>query len=104
MKKLVLKQRGENDQEALARDAIKPGMKLYGFLGGLFGRGSYGEKTVVEVEAHYITAMEDGVRTISREIDGDPYTWVGVLEDSNRELGEIEEFDAKQDAEDTFGE
>lgn len=85
--KYVLNQK-EGTEEYQAMMAIRPGMKLYGFCGGLFGRDSYGEKTILEVHEDHVVVTEDGFTMPSRKIDGDPYSWVGLIEDSNRALKE----------------
>lgn len=86
--KYILLQKGQSSEESMAREAIKPGMVLYGFCGGLFGRDSYGEKTVQEVTREHLVVIEDGYTLVSREINGDPYTWVKLIEDSNKSLKE----------------
>lgn len=90
MKKFVLRQLGENDEDAQAKAALVPGLKLYGFMRGLFGRDSYGEKTILSVHHDHIVAREDGHTIVSRTIDGDIYTWAGVVEASNEGLADWE--------------
>lgn len=90
MSDLILKQRTDYEPELYARSLIVPGMELYGFLGGLFGRDSYGIKKVIEVRAETIIAMEDCVRITSRTIDGNLYTWQSIVQMSNESLEEME--------------
>lgn len=91
MKKFVLRQEGENDEDSQAKAALVPGLKLYGFMGGLFGRDSYGTKTIVSVHHDHIVAREDGHTIVSRTIGkGSVYTWAGVVQDSNDGLAEQE--------------
>jgi hypothetical protein len=40
--------------------SIEPGDTLYGFCGGAFGGGSYGDKVVVAVGRDWVVAREDG--------------------------------------------
>ena len=83
---MILKQKGMHDDEVRSRLQIQPGLKLYGFCGGLFGRDSWGEKTVVAVRDNRIDFLEYDELGTSREVDGDIYTWAGLIKDSNREL------------------
>lgn len=41
------------------RYLIEPGDRIMGFCGGMFGRDSYGEKTVVAVGRDWIVAREE---------------------------------------------
>ena len=91
MNKFVLRQEGENDEDAQAKAVLLPGMKLYGFMCGLFGRDSYGTKTILSVHHDHIVAREDGHTIVSRTVDGRVYTWAGVIQDSNDCLKELEE-------------
>lgn len=79
---IKLLQKGMDGEEREARDQIVPGIKLYGYLSGLFGN-NYGIKKVMIVSEDNIIAEEDGVRVTSHYINGDPYTWTKLIEDSN---------------------
>jgi len=83
MSNLVLKQRGQDDVEALARQVFVPGMFLYGYCGGLFGRDSYGDKQIVSVGGDYITVRERDGFINTGHIDGRTHTWLGLLGRSN---------------------
>ena len=87
MSKYVLKQREDSD-ETNARNAIRPGNLLFGYCGGLFGRESYGDKKVVSVHSDHLVVTEDGHTLVSRTIDGESYTWAGLILDSNNSLEE----------------
>lgn len=92
---MILKQKGMTNDSSEALTLLKPGMELYGFLGGLFGRDSYGVKTIVMVDAArgYIYATENGLGIGSRHIDNDVYTWAGIVEYSNQALEDEEHED-----------
>lgn len=81
MSKYILKQRGEKDEELLARQAFQSGMKLYGYCHGLFGRDSYGIKTIVSINGDIITVEEEGSYNSSQMRD--PFSWVDLLKSSN---------------------
>jgi len=45
-----LKQRGENEWLSQAVGLLTPGLVLYGYCGGRFGRDSYGDKVIKKVQ------------------------------------------------------
>jgi len=80
-----LKQRKDVDPEQFeSRDSIKPGMILYGYCEGRFGRDSYGEKKVLEVHEDHVVVMEDGHVLTSFTIND----WTSLVESSNGALEE----------------
>lgn len=87
--KYVLKQKGDTE-ESQARNAIKPGMVLYGYCGGAFGRDSYGDKIVLEVHEDHLVVREEGFTRTSFTIDGDIRTWADLIKDSNECLEQEE--------------
>ena len=91
MSKLILRQRNENTEDTQDKAALIPCLKLYGFMSGLFGRDSHGEKTIISVHEDHIIVKEDGHKIVSRLIDGATYTWTGVINDSNEGLEDLEE-------------
>lgn len=76
---MKLKQRDICDQELAARLELKPGMFLYGYCGGRFGRDSFGDKEIVSVDMHSLVVREDGVLRTSFDID----SWVDLIKSSN---------------------
>jgi len=84
MSKYELKQRGTDQEEALAKQAFKVGMFLYGYCGGLFG-DHYGAKEILRIheDAILVKVKNTDQPLLSQPIDGYLYTWVGLLEDSN---------------------
>ncbi len=50
-------------------DGLGPGVKIYGYCNGYFGRDSYGEKTIVASGSwnneNYIVAKEEGFERLS---------------------------------------
>jgi hypothetical protein len=97
MSELKLRQKNDNNEEVKARNLIKPGMELYGYLGGLFGRESFGTKRVSSVYDDHIIAVEDGFTLVSKTIDGKIYSWKRTIEDSNMELSLMEGQDSYED-------
>ena len=92
--KYILKQKGYSDEEACAKAAIQPGMTLYGYCGGRFGRDSYGDKVVIEVRTDSVV-VEDFSYSCEKEkgliIKSFPiYSWVDLINESNRALEEAE--------------
>lgn len=85
MSKYVLKQRGSEDKESLARQAFMPGMFLYGYCGGMFGRDSYGPNEIVSIVGNCIT-VKYGNHYMNAVIDGDLYKWSELLADSNSDV------------------
>jgi hypothetical protein len=83
--KHILKQK-EDTEEYQAMSAIKPGMKLYGYCGGLFGRDSHGEKTVVDVHKDHLIVTENGHTIVSKYITGNTFSYVQLIKDSNEAL------------------
>jgi hypothetical protein len=89
---MKLKQRSFKNDEFQAKSQLQPGVEIYGFLHGLFGRDSYGVKVIMEVKDDHIIAKEDSITICSRTIDGTTYKWSEIIEDSNRWLEkELEE-------------
>ena len=83
MSKYVLNQTRDGANEA--RDAFRPGLKLFGFCCGHFGRDSYDVKTIVSVTDFNVTVIDSrGCVGISRDLKGDD--WEKLLESSNRDL------------------
>jgi hypothetical protein len=86
--KYILKQKSKSD-ENLAREAFKPGMILYGYCGGIFGRDSHGNKTIVEVDVTHnsIMVLESNGAYNTAFVE----SWVGLLESSNSSLATQED-------------
>lgn len=82
-----LKQKGFNDEEQKAKRAFQPGMELYGYCGGIFGRDSYDIKTIKEVNGNQIICFNSEGHYVSGVVD----SWVSLLESSNLSL-ESEEY------------
>lgn len=85
----MLLQRNESgltSKELEAYNSIKPGMYLYGYCGGRFGRDSYGDKLVVSKTIDSVTVMEDGVKNCSFQI----HSWLDLVNSSNSSLKEDE--------------
>jgi hypothetical protein len=94
MTDIVLRQKGLNSAQSKAKAQIVPGVILYGYCGGRFGRDSYGEKIVIRVnDDNTILAEEDGRATNSFEIKD----WVALIEDSNEFLKGIEELEEENE-------
>lgn len=87
---LILKQKGLNDEESAAKAQIVPGISLYGFCCGYFGRDWTGEKVVTSVVGNVIHVVEEKysgpVHMSSFEIT----SWVDLIKSSNRDLEEME--------------
>jgi len=78
----VLKQKEVEGEEAEAKMAFRPGMKLYGYCGGIFGRDSYDIKTIFEIHPKQIQVINsEGLYQT-----GNVSSWVKLLEDSNESL------------------
>lgn len=90
MSEYVLKQYKEDTEEAKAKRAFKPGMTLYGYCCGYFGRSSYGDKKIIEIFGNKIEVEEDGVRFYA-----DVESWKDLLESSNQELDNKEKYENK---------
>ena len=84
MSEFVLKQRGQDDEESLARSAFRVGMFLYGYCGGLFGRDSYGEKEIVGLHGNTIIVKEKDGSTHSGTVEG-VFKWKYLLISSNND-------------------
>jgi len=81
----MLKQRGYNTpdfKQDLARASIRPGMTLYGYCNGEFGRDSYGDKIVVEVGFRHLLVREPGGELNT----ANDVNWVELIKSSNRAL------------------
>lgn len=79
---MQLNQKTDNnftEEEQRAYNCIQPGMSLYGYCGGRFGRDSYGDKLVVSKTYEYVTVLEDGVQHSSFKIS----SWVDLVKSSN---------------------
>lgn len=74
-----------NQDQLIAREAFKPGLSIYGFCCGYFGRDSYGEKVIVEVGPDYLVVRENGVTCQSFEINN----WLELLNSSNNDAEEL---------------
>lgn len=81
-----LKQRGEGFGQAKFRSQFQPGMTLYGYCCGIFGRDSYGDKVIQAVYSNGIVVKEDG-HIIAVDVDD----WKGLLESSNEALRQEEQ-------------
>jgi len=79
----VLRQaRIKNEAEDKARAAIQPGMILYGYCCGYFGRDSYEDKLVIDIIGDHIEVRdENGVEQIA-----EVKSWMELLKSSNEEL------------------
>lgn len=75
----VLEQYSEQGEEAKAKRAFTPGMELYGYCCGVFGRDSYDTKTIKEIKGSTIYAVNSDGALCS----GHVYSWVDLLESSN---------------------
>lgn len=75
---MKLKQR-DGSPEIQARNLLKPGMMLYGYCGGDFGRDSYGDKKIIAVYEDHLVVEEEGHTLVSRTI----HSWIKLIEDSN---------------------
>lgn len=88
MSEYVLKQYQGNTEEAKAKRACKPGMILYGYCCGYFGRDSYGDKKIIEIFGNKMEVEEDGVRYYA-----DIESWKDLIESSNQELEKKEKYE-----------
>lgn len=93
MSDYVLKQFKGVGSESKARAAFQPGMYLYGYCCGHFGRDSYGKKLIIKITRTSIEVIENGchngeIRKISNSCDTTTnyFSWVELLESSNRDL------------------
>lgn len=87
MSKYILRQRPETNDEDAARNAVKPGMILYGYCCGFFGRDSYEDKVVLEIVGNYIKVKGCDTSYINfGKID----SWVDLVNFSNSALSEME--------------
>jgi hypothetical protein len=80
---MILKQRNIKDKEVLAKSLIQPGMYLYGYCGGRFGRDSYDDKLVLSVSNNQVTVRNENGRI---ENSFEIHSWVDLVEDSNMYL------------------
>lgn len=85
MSKYVLRQFAKTDDESLAKAAFHPGMYLYGYCCGFFGRDSYGKKLIIKITDDSIEVVENSVRN-SADTTTSYFSWVDLLESSNRDL------------------
>lgn len=82
--KYILKQKNCTDEEILARSAIQPGMTLYGYCGGVFGRDSYDDKVVVLIQDNTLTVKNEEGHLMSAQV----YSWADLIQASNYHLKE----------------
>jgi len=89
----ILKQVGQDTEESAARAAFQPGMNLYGYCQGIFGRDSYGIKTIVKVYNNSIVVTEivwyytnQKYFNVTKTASVD--SWVELLISSNTSLDE----------------
>lgn len=83
MSQYVLRQRETDDEEILARQAFQPGLYLYGYCGGLFGRDAYGPNLILEIKGNDIIVKDENGNIMIGTIDGNLFTWKELLQDSN---------------------
>lgn len=88
MADFVLKQRAENDDEILARQAFRVGMTLYGYCCGYFGRDSYGDKVIILMGPDWIKVRECIAHGSAIERTGVIDSWADLLSASNEALEE----------------
>jgi hypothetical protein len=89
----ILNQAGQNTEESAARAAFRPGMYLYGYCMGIFGRNSYGVKTIVKVDGNLIVVTEmvwdyTKQKYINVTNTANVDSWVELLISSNTSLAE----------------
>lgn len=86
---MILRQKGQESwtkAEYEAKLQVQPGVTLYGYCCGIFGRDSYGDKTVISVAGNtLICKTERGVM-----ICGDVHSWIDLITSSNEALAEYE--------------
>ena len=70
--------------EQRVKDSLKPGMYLYGYCGGVFGRESYGDKKILSIGDEHITVEELGIVKHSTPIK----SWQQLVTNSNTALDE----------------
>lgn len=88
MSKFILKQKGipDSQDEIDARNCIQPGMILYGYCCGYFGRDSYANKKIISIDGREITVRdENGVISTSYKIT----SWVDLVESSNKDMEQL---------------
>lgn len=90
MNKYVLNQRGASSDENLARQAFKEGMILYGYCCGFFGRDSYGDKVITQINSNVIVVEENGCTNVC-DTTKEHFSWVDLLNSSNSYLEQEEE-------------
>jgi hypothetical protein len=81
-------------EEADAKSQFKPGVHLYGYCCGAFGRDSYETKTIVAIRedlsdgsSTVLARLPDGAMVYSFPIGGDaPRLFSDILKASNAEL------------------
>lgn len=85
MNKYELRQHELYDPEDLARQAMQPGLYLYGYCGGIFGRDSYGPKQILDIQEELIVVSE---LTSKGRVRRTGYTnkWLRLLNSSNEAL------------------
>ncbi len=79
---IKLKQRLDDDEQHLARIQLTPGTELYGYCGGIFGRDSYGTKTVLSTTSNSILVEEFNGLKLEVVVED----WIQLIEDSNSYL------------------
>ena len=80
---LILEQKEIIENKDLkARNAFHPGLILYGYCCGIFGRDSYGPKKILSVSGKYLTVRDKNgsVQT------GSVGSWTELLKSSNHDL------------------
>ena len=81
-----------------ARAFLVKGAELYGYLNGLFGRDSYGVKTIINIFSdHLVVKDEDGITMVSLKIDGKRFSWSEIVKASNDSLAEMEDMEERDE-------
>jgi hypothetical protein len=89
MANVTFLQEEDFDEQAQARKLLQPGMILYGYCGGRFGRDGYGDKIILKVRKDSVRVTnERGVEQDSFLIDD----WVELIKQSNQSLAEKLEY------------
>lgn len=84
--KLVFRQRDIEDSQLEAKALLKPGMTLYGYCGGVFGRDSYGDKTILLIKDNTIVVKEQQGSKWLRSESYEIYDWKELIIESNSAL------------------